>query len=161
MDSRKKIVLGMLIVSVFIFLVTVLVFVYALASEGQQVPDLFQPFIQYHVQFMVVMGLFGVFSGLIVYNILNATLEKQKKMIKTNTDLIMKFLSEDERELVLLLMSKDGMTTQSEVAHLPGMTRLKAHRIVKKLEDRGIVHVEKYGKINMIRIVDELRQNSQ
>jgi uncharacterized membrane protein len=28
---------------------------------------------------------------------------------------------------------------------------------VKKLEGRGIVHVEKYGKINMIRVVNELK----
>jgi uncharacterized membrane protein len=70
----------------------------------------------------------------------------------------MKFLGDDEREIVDLLLRKEGMTTQSEIAKLPGMSRLKAHRIVKKLEDRGIVHVEKYGKINMIRIVDELKK---
>ncbi len=157
MDIRRQIVLGLVIVSAFIFLVTVLVFVYALASKGEEVPGIFQPFLEYHVHFMVIMGLFGVFSGLVVYNILNTTLEKQKKLVKTNIDIILKFLGAEDREIVSLLISKEGMTTQSEIAKLPGMSRLKAHRIVKKLEDRGIVHVEKYGKINMVRIVDELR----
>ena len=92
-----------------------------------------------------------------VYSILNATLEKQKKIVQTNMDIIMKFLSPDEREIVRLMGEKEGMTTQSEMAKLPGMTRLKAHRVVKKLEDRGIVHVEKYGKINVVRLVDELK----
>ena len=157
MDIRRKIVLGLVVVSVFIFLITVLVFVYALASGGQQVPEILLPFIVYHIQFMVVMGFFGVGSGLVVYSILNATLEKQKKIVQTNMDIILKFLSQDEREVVRLMAEKEGMTTQSEMARLPGMTRLKAHRIVKKLETRGIVHVEKYGKINVVRLVEELR----
>ncbi len=144
-------------VSVFIFLVTILVFVFALYSQGQAVPAFLQPFMDFHIYFMVLMGVFGVFSGLVVYSIMNATIEKQKKAVKTNIDIIMKFLTPEDREIVNLLLEKDGRSTQSEIARLPGMTRLKAHRIVKKLEERGIVHVEKYGKINMIRVVDELR----
>jgi len=157
MDIRREIVLGLIVVSVFIFLITVLVFVYALASGGERVPEILQPFLKYHIQFMVVMGLFGVGSGLIVYSILNATLEKQKRIVQTNLGIIMKFLSPEEREVVRLMGDKEGMTTQSEMAKLPGMTRLKAHRIVKKLEYRGIVHVEKYGKINIVRLVEELK----
>ncbi len=144
-------------VSAFIFLVTILVFVYAVYSEGRPVPGFLQPFMDYHIHFMVLMGVFGVFSGLIVYSLMNATLEKQKKVVQTNLGIIMKFLAPDDREVVSLLLEKDGRTTQSEIARLPGMSRLKAHRIVRKLEERGIVHVEKYGKINSIRIVDELK----
>ncbi len=156
-DLRKQIFISMVIISIFIFLVTVLVFVYALSSKGEAIPSFLQPFLEYHIHFMVIMGIFGVFSGLVSHNILNATIEKQRTVVKTNTEIIMKFLSPEEREIVNLLMSKDGITTQSEISKLPGMSRLKAHRIVKKLEGRGVVHVEKYGKINMIRIVEELR----
>lgn len=158
MDARKKTVLGLIVVSIFIFLITVLVLVFSLYSVGQPVPAFLEPFMRYHVEFMVLMGLFGLFSGLIVYSILNSALEKQKQVVKTNMDIIMKFLTEDDREVIRLMIEKEGMTTQSEIARLPGMSRLKAHRIVKKLEDRGIVHVEKYGKINMIRMVDELKE---
>ena len=157
MDVRKQIVLGFVIVSIFSFLVAALVFVYALSSQGQQVPWFLQIFLDYHMHFMVIMGLFGVFSGLVMYNLLNSTIERQKKVVKTNSDIIMKFLSPEDREVVRLLIGKEGMTTQSEIARLPRMSRLKAHRIVKKLEDRGIVHVEKYGKVNIVRIVDELK----
>ena len=157
MDLRKKIIIGISIVSIFIFLVTVLVFVYALSSNGERVPSFLQLFLDYHIQFMVIMGIFGVFSGLMGYSLLNTTIENQRKVVKTNVQIIMKFLNPEEREVVELLLKKDNMTTQSEISKAPGMTRLKAHRIVKKLEARGIVHIEKYGKINMIRIVDELK----
>lgn len=157
MDKRQTIVLGIVVISIFIFLITVLVFAYAISSEGMDVPAPLRPFMDYHAHFMVLMGLFGVGSGLLMYSLLNATIESQKKAVKTNMGIIMKFLTDEDREVVTLLQDKDGMTTQSEIARLPGMSRLKAHRIVRKLEERGIVHVEKYGKINMIRVVDELK----
>ncbi len=157
MDVRKKIGLALLVVSIFIFLVTVLVFVYVLSSKGEQVPPLFRPFLEYHIHFMVVMGFFGVASGLTLYKILDATLEKQKSLAKSNTEIIMRFLSPEDREVLGLLTAKDGMTTQSEIAKLPGMSRLKAHRLVKKLEGRGIIHIEKYGKVNMVRLTEELK----
>lgn len=157
MDNRRNIILGIVTISIFIFLVTVLVFVFALYSEGQHVPDFLQPFMDYHIHFMVLMGIFGVGSGLVAYTIMNASIEKEKKMLQTNAGIIMKFLGPDERLVMGLMSSKEGMTTQSEISRLPGMSRLKAHRIVKKLEGRGIVHIEKYGKINLIRVVEELR----
>ncbi len=158
MDSRKQVVLALVIVSVFIFLVSVLVFVYALYAQGSEVPDFLLLFLQYHIHFMVLMGLFGVFSGLVVYRITSSTIDRQRKAAKANVNIILKFLSEAEKDLVKLLLEKGGMTTQSEISKLPYMTRLKAHRIVKKLEDRGLVHVEKHGKINMVRLVEELRR---
>ncbi|MFH1785593.1 MAG: winged helix-turn-helix transcriptional regulator [Candidatus Micrarchaeota archaeon] len=158
MEIRKKIILGLVTVAIFIFLTTVLAFVFALYSQGQEVPEILNPFIHFHIEFMILMGVFGLLSGLIVYSIMSQTLEKQKQIVKTNTGIIMKFLSGDEREILQLLLTKDGMTTQSEIAKLPGMSRLKAHRIVKKLETRGIIYIEKYGKINMIRIVNELKE---
>lgn len=161
MDIRKKMVLGVLIISIFIFLVTILVFVYALSSKGEAVPDIFRPFVDYHIEFMVIMGFFGVFSGLIVYIVINSTIEKQKKAMKTNIAIIMKFLSKDDREILTLLMSKDGITTQSEISKLPGITRLKAHRVVRKLEQHGIIYIEKHGKINLIRLVEDLKNEIQ
>ncbi len=158
MDNRQKIVLGILIISVFIFLITVLAFVYALSSEGSRIPQFLSPFLEHHIEFMVLMGVFGVGAGLIVYNILNATIEKQKKTVKANMGILMKFLGKDDREVVSLLLSKGGVTTQSEISRLDGMSRLRAHRVVRKLEYRGIVHVEKNGKINMVRLVDELKE---
>ena len=158
MDSRKKIVIAILLVSVFIFLISVLVFVYALSAQGQPVPDFLLPFLSYHIHFMVIMGLFGLGSGVIVYSILSSTIEKEKKVVKTNVGIIMKFLGNDDREIVKLLLEKGGVTTQSQISKLPGMTRLRAHRIVRKLEDRGVVHVEKWGKVNMVRVVDELKE---
>ena len=158
MDNRLKIILGIVVVSIFIFLTTVLVFVYALSPNPQSIPSFLYPFMEYHIQFMVAMGIFGILSGVLGYSLMKQTIEQQKKVVKTNTDIIFKFLAKEDREVLRLLLEKGGMTTQSEIAKANNMSRLRAHRAVRKLEERGIVHVERHGKINMIRLVDELRQ---
>ncbi len=157
MDNRQNILLGLVVVSIFIFLTTVLVFVYALSPNPASIPTFLLPFLQYHIQFMVLMGLFGVFSGVLVYSLMKQTIEQQKKVVKTNTDIILKFLGKEDREVLKLLFEKGGMTTQGEIAKVNNMSRLRAHRAVRKLEERGIIHVERHGKINMVRLVDELK----
>lgn len=157
MEGKKTAIFAIMVFSIFVFLVTVLVVVYALSSKGQEVPAILNLFLAYHLQLMIVMGGFGVLSGLALYKMLSTKIEKQEKAVKGNLEIIMKFLAEDEREVIRLLMEKEGMTTQSEISKLPGMTRLKAHRVTKKLEEHGIIFVEKHGKINLIRLVEELK----
>jgi uncharacterized membrane protein len=158
-DSDRKIVLGLLIISIFIFLITTLIFTFSISGEGNMMPEIFKPVIQYHVEFMVLMGLFGVLSGFVVYNILNSTIEKQKKAAKANANVLLKFLAGDDKAIMKLLLEKGGMTTQTEIAKLNNMGRLRAHRAVRRFEERGIVYVEKHGKINLVRLSEELRQD--
>ncbi len=156
LSTRKKLVLAMLLISGFVFLVTALVLVFYLYSEGQTVPWFLEPFLKYHIEFMVVMGIVGVLSGLTMYHLSNQSLQKQEQKVKSSTELIMRFLEPKEREIIELLQEKEGMTTQSEIARLPGMSRLKAHRMVKRLEEKGIITVHAHGKVNMVRLAKEL-----
>lgn len=157
MDVRKQMLLGVLTVSLFLLLTASLSFVYTMYPGGQGAPAMLMPLVQYHVHLMLLLALFGVLSGLIAYWVLSMSIEKEKQVVKTNAGIIMKFLSADEQEILALLLKKEGRTTQGEIGRLPGMTRLKAHRFVKKLAERGLVHVEREGKANYVRLVDELR----
>ncbi|MEM4257013.1 MAG: winged helix-turn-helix transcriptional regulator, partial [Candidatus Diapherotrites archaeon] len=78
---------------------------------------------------------------------------------KANLNTLLKFLDKNDKEIIKLLIEKGGMTTQTEIAKINNMGRLRAHRIVRKLEEKGIIHIEKYGKINMVRLTEELKQN--
>jgi uncharacterized membrane protein len=158
-DSGRKIVLGLLIISIFIFLITTLIFTFSISGKGEMVPEIFTPVIQYHVEFMVLMGLFGVLSGFVVYKILDSTIEKQKKAAKANLNILLKFLAGDDKAVVKLLLEKGGMTTQTEIAKLNNMGRLRAHRVVRRFEERGIVYIERHGKINLVRLSEDLRQD--
>lgn len=154
---RRKIILSTLTLSAFLFLTTVLVLVYYLSSQGKEVPWFLKIFIDYHIYFMIITNVMGVGSGLVLFYLSRISLEKQEEKTRTSTSLLMKFLAEDEREIIYLIKEKGGMTTQTEIANLPKMTRLKAHRVVKKLGQQGLVQIHKHGKINMIQLVEELK----
>lgn len=158
MDQRLLIVLGILAVSVFIFLVTVLVLAYTLHYDNRNIPEYLVPFVAHHSEFMVLMGMFGVISGIAVFMLMTGSIRKEQQLVKANVAIIRKFLSQDEATVLDELFGKGGTLSQTDVSLLPGMTRLKAHRIVKKLKVRGIIHVDRYGKINRLRLVQELMQ---
>lgn len=156
MEMKGNVLLGLILVATFVFLITVLVIVYALYPHGTDVPSIFAPVVQYHLQLMILMAITGISSGFVVYGILNAKIEKQEKALKTNLNIILKFLTHDERLIVELMNDNRGQATQSQIGHLPNMTRLRAHRAVKKLEERGIIIVLKEGKLNILKLSDDL-----
>lgn len=91
--------------------------------------------------------------------------EVKAKEAAGNARLLLTFLSPEERAAVELLVSSEGHTTQGQVSHQEGMTRLKAHRTVIKLEKKKIIRVEKLGKTNQLwlatSIYDALREQKQ
>ena len=156
MEMKGNVLLGLVLVATFVFLITILVIVYGLYPHGTDVPELFLPVVQYHTQLMILMAFTGIASGFVVYGTLNAKIEKQEKALKTNLGIILKFLTHDERLIVELMNETRGQATQSQIGHLPNMTRLRAHRAVKKLEERGIIQVLKEGKLNLLKLSDDL-----
>ncbi len=64
-------------------------------------------------------------------------------------------LLEEERRVVELL-SERGAVTQRDIARELGISRVRAHRLVRELERRGIVTSEPRGRTKVVR----LRQGS-
>jgi uncharacterized membrane protein len=67
-------------------------------------------------------------------------------------------MEKDESKILGKLVAEGGRITQSEVSRIEGIGKVKAHRILAKLEKRGIVASEKYGKTNMVKISDKYRK---
>ncbi|MEM3372690.1 MAG: hypothetical protein QXF76_00535 [Candidatus Anstonellales archaeon] len=154
MSNRIHVAFTILVISVFIFLTTILIVAYMLFYENRKVPFFLEPFIRYHVHFMFLMALFGVFSGLLFYSLLNKSIKKEKMLLKGTVEIVKKFLTDDERKVIDLLFEKQGLITQSDLTKAYGFSRVRAHRIVKRLEKRCIIYIDKQGKINYIRLVN-------
>ena len=105
---------------------------------------------------MLAVSVLGVAVGAGAFYLLTGILEKQKAEVKWNASLLLKFLSEDERAVVGMLLRKSGVAYQSEVAGLEGMSRVKAHRVISRLQKRGVISVRKAGKINVLEMPHEL-----
>jgi len=98
----------------------------------------------------------GLLVGLIVYYIMSDKVVHQEKKLKKNTMIILNFLTSEEKTVVKTLMENRGRVPQYELSHLPSLNKLKTHRILANLENKGIIKKLKIGKINKIVLNKEL-----
>lgn len=92
------------------------------------------------------------------YYLMSEKIESKQAILENTAVVILKFLSVDERKLVNLLMENNGKILQAEVTHLPGMTKIKSHRVTQKLIDKGVIEKESVGKTNRIQFTKEIRE---
>jgi uncharacterized membrane protein len=71
---------------------------------------------------------------------------------KENTAMVLKTLKPEERSIVNVLDAHGGTYLQKYITKEAGLSRLKTHRVVAALSERGIVQVEKYGNTNQVRL---------
>ena len=64
--------------------------------------------------------------------------------------MVMRTLKPEERMVVSVLKVHGGAYLQKFIKQETGMSRLKTHRVVATLSERGIVHIEKRGNTNVV-----------
>ncbi len=78
--------------------------------------------------------------------------------VKPNPEAILKLLSKEERKVVSKIVEEGGKALQSEISMLDGMGKVKSHRVIDRLVDRGIIEKEQHGKTNLVKLTKELRE---
>jgi uncharacterized membrane protein len=64
--------------------------------------------------------------------------------------MVLRTLKPDERKVVGVLKVHGGTYMQKFITQETGLSRLKTHRVVATLAERGIVHVERRGNTNEV-----------
>lgn len=72
-------------------------------------------------------------------------------------DSVLKTLNGDERKVLEVLNSHGGKYLQKYIRNEAGFSRLRTHRIVARLSDRGIVSLEKTGNTNTVFLANWLK----
>ncbi|MCW4008065.1 MAG: hypothetical protein NWF09_05180 [Candidatus Bathyarchaeota archaeon] len=75
----------------------------------------------------------------------------------TPYDSVIKTLTDEERKVIEVLKAHDGKYLQKYLRKEAGLSRLKTHRILVRLAERGIVKLEKFGNTNQVVLADWLR----
>lgn len=150
----KRFLFGIGIVAAFILLVAALVFSYY--APPSNAPGWFDFLFAHHVEFMLFIAFSGILVGAIIANLAMGKAEEKTVEAKINAQMLLSFLSEDERKTVAYLLESDGKTYQNEISRLPGMTRLKAHRTVIRLAAKNIISVESHGKANRLKLAPQI-----
>ena len=73
-------------------------------------------------------------------------------------DSIEKTLTEDERKVINTLNLHQGKYLQKYITKEAGLSKLKTHRIVTRLAERGIVTLEKTGNTNTVTLAEWLQK---
>ena len=81
-------------------------------------------------------------------------MQNGEKSCKT---VLLKFLNYNENRILKKLIENNGSVLQSEISRLPNMGKVKAHRVLKDMEIKGIISIEKYGKTNRINLSEDVR----
>ncbi len=100
----------------------------------------------------------AVAVGAGIYYLMIGKVERKEKSLKKNTDILLRFLNPDEKKLVNALIENNGKVLQAEITRLPGMSKLKSHRVIQRLIDRGVIEKETLGKTNVVRFTKEIKE---
>ncbi len=109
-------------------------------------------FVRFHFEAMLGIAVGGVIVGATGVALLSKELHQTTQSLQENTQLLISFLTPEERACIQLMQEKEGKCYQHELAKLPGMTRLKAHRLVQRLQDRKLIVVHEMGKARLLEL---------
>ena len=100
--------------------------------------------------FTVLASMVGVIYFLVLPEMKNRYLPDPGPVGKEASAMVMRTLKPDEQKVVGVLKVHGGSYVQKFVTREAGLSRLKTHRVVASLSERGIVNVTKKGNSNEV-----------
>ena len=159
MDTEKKIVIVVMIISVFVFVVAfsslyVQTNVLSGTACGCAIPIWL---------FIPLLSSIGLLIGSLVYYLLYSGREKEPCRLshaepKKIALEMARMLPGDEAKLVMLLVENGGTMTQADLMKKSGINKVQVHRVLKRLEMRKFILKERDRKVNTITIVPKVRE---
>lgn len=83
---------------------------------------------------------------------------KTKNVENSYRTVLLKFLNYNENKVLKRIIEHNGTILQSEISRMPGIGKVKAHRILKDMKIKGIISVEKYGKTNRVNLSKDVKK---
>lgn len=75
-------------------------------------------------------------------------------------EIIMRVLKPDERVALEVVRNAGGVCMQKDITYKTGLTKLRTHRVVARLAERGVIQVRKLGKTNEITVPAWLKDSA-
>lgn len=171
MINKKHVLAGLIVLSFALLILSSIIYISKVRNERQIDPlelelKTKEQIIQYvyekqalgHLPFYYIIPIFsffGIIIGALVYFVMNENLEKKQKTIEYNTEVILKLLNPEERKVIKKIVENNGKIQQVEITYMEGFTKVKSHRIVESLVNKGILFKESLGKMRMLKMNDD------
>jgi hypothetical protein len=149
---RKHLVLTTFLLASFVFCVSFATFYVQIEIERGNVCGCTIPI----PMFIPMFSSLGILVGSGVYYFLFPKLEKRKASVEVFWKHFLSLLDEDERYVVEKLLNNGGEVLQSIISRELG--KVKTFRIVERLEKKGLIEKERYGKTYIIKLGKGLKE---
>ena len=98
---------------------------------------------------LTVIFFIGMILSFIAANELS---KKHEDIVEVVEEKNFDYLMPEEKAVVELLKKNDNAMTQKEIAIELGLSKVKAHRIIKRLEQKKVVKKFDYGMTNKVKL---------
>ncbi len=115
---------------------------YAQASEKIDVNDNVIPIT------LILIASLGIITGYFI-----------SRTEKPDCKNVISFFNKEERKAIEIILESDGKILQNEWRLKMKINKSKASRLADKLEKRGIINIEKIGKINRLYLTNEFKKS--
>ncbi len=114
-------------------------------------PDPFSILTSPPILLFMLGGVLSIFAGLAIWNLMR---EKEIKKIREET--ANHLLLPEELQVLEALKKSNMESTQSRITTETGLSRVQVHRVINRLEAKGILEKHKYGLTNKIVLKKEI-----
>jgi len=97
-----------------------------------------------------------IFVGSLIYYLLSLKISAKEGIINKNIEILHTILDSEEEKVLNKLGANKGEIEQSKISQM--FDKIKAHRVIKKLKQKGIIEISKSGKKNKIKLNKELKK---
>ena len=150
--------IGFIVLTILFILICIVAIITYTYRHHENSNIIFSLAVEHHVIIMAGMAIIAVAFGYLLSAITLGEIEKQKKGTKKALEIVMLFLNKEEKQILDFLMKNYGQTTQAEISRLPDMDRVKAHRSLKRMQDKRLVVLAYHGKIKKVAVKDDILQ---
>ncbi len=156
--SNSKLSLGMGgLIILFLFISSVvIVFVTESHSDISASNGFMQFLVDQHIWIMASLVIISASFGFFWAHILYKQVENTSKTSNTAVNLVLEFLSKEEKNIVNYLIRKEGRAKQSELSKIEGMNKVKVHRTLQKMKEKNLVMISSEGKVRKVSFRKEI-----
>ncbi len=153
--------------SAFVAIVVILIFVTIVVSieswyltthgmmngpgMGQMMGAMSQASILWLIIVGCVIGIVSVFAYYLTFPEIKSPPHEVKD--SGSYDVVLRFLKEDEKKVVEVLRNSGNESLQKDIAKQTGLSKIKTHRVIARLAERGVVKAQRHGRTNRIRLL--------
>ncbi|MFH1294513.1 MAG: hypothetical protein ABIH90_01055 [Candidatus Aenigmatarchaeota archaeon] len=154
MATSKKLVLGISIMAVFVFIVSaVSLYIQNLLTQNMLCGCIIPIYM-----IIPLLSSAGLFIGTFVYYLASEKVEKTEQGMKQNMEKTLVFLQKGEREVLKRIIQSGGEVSQASLTTGTELGKVQVFRILERLRQRGVIEKVPKGKTNAIRLATNLRE---